>query len=58
VNFNTIQKELFDLTVFVSKTDVQKEANLLIGANKDYHWAIAGVALQSGRLTDFIRGKR
>jgi len=59
VSFGNIQKELFDLTIFVSKTDVQKEVDLLIeGAIDDYHKAIAIAGIQSGRLTDLIRGKR
>jgi len=58
VNFNTIQKELFDLTIVVSKTDVQKEVNRL-KAIDDYHQAIASVAIRSSHsLNDFIRGKR
>jgi len=59
VNFKTIQKELFDLTIFVSKTDVQKRVNLLPKEYfKDYYGAIAIAGIRSGRLNDFIQGKR
>jgi len=60
VNFKTIQKELFDLTIFVNQTDVRREFNLLL-ENKvfgDYYGAIAMAAIRSGRLNDLIKGKR
>jgi len=60
VNFETIQKKLFDLTIFVSQTDVQREYNLLL-ENKmfgDYYGAIAMAAIRSGRLNNLIKGKR
>jgi len=60
VSFKTIQKELFDLTIIVSKTDVQEKLNLLL-KNKmveDYYGAMAITAIRSGRLNDLIKGKR
>jgi len=60
MNFKTIQKELFDLTIFVSRTEVQKEINLLFKNNivNYYYGAIAVAAIRSGRLDDLIKGKR
>jgi len=47
------------LTIFVNKTDVQNEVDLLKeGDIEDYHGAIAIAGIRSGRLTDFIIGKR
>jgi len=59
VNYETIQRGLFDLTIFVSKTDVQNEVDLLKEADiEDYHGAIALAGFRSGRFIDFIIGKR
>jgi len=59
VNSNTIQKGLFDLTIFISVKDVEdtylrlKEKNI-----KDYYGTIAIAGIRSGRLDDFMKGKR
>jgi len=59
VNFKTIQRGLFDLTVFVSKTDIEKVNLLLKNENiEDYYKAIAIAGIHSGRFTDLIKGKR
>jgi len=55
---DTIQEKLFDMTVFVSKADVQKEINQFKKIMDDYHKAIARVAMRSSSLKDYIRGKR
>jgi len=59
MNSKTIQKDLFDLTIFVSKTDVDETYIQLKKRNiKDYYRAIAVTGILSGRLTDLINGKR
>jgi len=59
VNSKTIQKGLFDLTIFVNKTYVE-EANLELKKQNivDYYAAIALAGIRSGRLNDFIKEKR
>jgi len=61
VNSKTIQKGLFDSTIVVNKTDVQEIILLLKNENIDiidYYAAIALAGIHSGRLDDFIKGKR
>jgi len=59
VNSKTIQKGLFDLTIFINKTDVDKTNLLLKDQNlEDYYGAVAMTGIQSDRLADFIKGKR
>jgi len=59
VNNNTIQKGLFDLTLFVSKTDIQ-EANLILKNDniEDHYGAIAMAAILNESVFDIIKGKR
>jgi len=59
VNSKTIQKGLFDLTIFVNKTHVEDVHLSLEYKNvEDYYLAIAMAGIATRRLDDFIKGKR
>jgi len=59
VNSKTIQEGLFDWTIIVNKTYVEKVNLILKNENiEDYYRAIAITAILSDRITDLIDGKR
>jgi len=56
VNFQTIQKSLFDFKFSLSKTDVQRAANR--AQTEDYYLMMIKDAIESDYLKNIVTGKR